>query len=32
VTEADLEAKNAVFVTPKDYAEHIVAADVVVNF
>jgi hypothetical protein len=31
VTEADLEGKNAVFVTPKDFAERVVAADKVVS-
>jgi hypothetical protein len=32
VTDADLEGKNAKFTTPKEYAEHIVAADRAVNF
>lgn len=31
VADADLQDKNATFITPKDYAEHIVAADKVVN-
>jgi len=31
VAESDLEGKNAVFITPKDYAEHVVAADKVVT-
>jgi hypothetical protein len=27
VAEADLEGKNAEFITPKDFAEHVAAAD-----
>ena len=32
VVQADLAGKNARFTTPKEYAEHIFAADRVVNF
>jgi hypothetical protein len=31
VTEADLQGKNAYFVTPKIFAEKVVAADKVVS-
>jgi hypothetical protein len=31
VVDADLEGKNATFVTPKDFAERVVAADKVVS-
>jgi hypothetical protein len=31
VTEADLQGKNASFTNPKEYAEHIFAADRVIT-
>jgi len=31
VTDADLQSKNAKFITPKDYVELIVSADRVVS-
>jgi hypothetical protein len=31
VVEADLEGKNASFITPKEFAEHVASADKVVS-